>query len=129
MNDRIFIENLRVRCRVGLTPEERSHPQDVIVDVSLFLSLQRALESDSVGDSINYKEVMERISTFVSGKEFVLLEGLAGAVTEELLRASPVERVRLRVRKSKYTTEPSIGVELEREKARRGGGVRRSRRS
>ncbi len=116
MTDRIFVDNLRVVCRVGLTPVERREPQQVIVDVSLFLSLARAARSDEVKDSINYKEVRERITSFANGREFTLLESVAEGVAGAMLDSFPAESVSVRVRKAKYSQEPSIGVEIVRER-------------
>jgi FolB domain-containing protein len=114
MPDRIFIENLRLRCRIGISPTERRRLQDVLIDLSIFVDLEPATRSDDVEDSLNYREVRERVSELVSGEEFGLLESLAGAVADLVLKYPPVERVEVRVRKGKYSTEPSIGVEISR---------------
>jgi FolB domain-containing protein len=116
MTDRIFVDNVRLSCRVGITPEERRQPQEVLVDVSLFLSLASAGRSDDVGDAVNYKEVLQRVSLSVSGREFTLLEGLAEGVVSAVLGAFPVERVVVKVRKAKYSVEPSIGIEVSRDR-------------
>ena len=115
MPDRIFIENLRLSCRVGLSPAERGRPQDVLVDLNVFLDLERAGKTDSVEHSVNYRELRERVSAFVSGEEFGLLESLAEGIAEISLQSPRVERVTVRVRKGKYSGEPSIGVEISRE--------------
>ena len=70
MVDRIFIENLRLKCRIGVTDDERREPQDVIIDVSLFRSLERAAITNSLDDTLNYREAMERISDFVTSGQF-----------------------------------------------------------
>ena len=114
MPDRIFVENLRLSCRIGLTEEERAHAQDVLVDVSLFLGLARPGKSDDLKDSLDYREVTRRIGEFAMGREFNLLESFAEGVAAVSLDAFPVERVTVRARKAKYSGEPSIGVELER---------------
>ena len=116
MTDRIFVDSLRVPCRVGLTPAERREPQDVMVDVSLFLSLTRAARSDDVKDSVNYRDLKARISSVASGREFALLESVAEGIAGAMLDAFPVERVSVRVRKAKYSQEPSIGVEIARDR-------------
>jgi FolB domain-containing protein len=114
MVDRIFIENLRIKCRIGVTEEERRDPQDVILDVNLFRSLDRAAITNSLDDTANYREVMERISDFVSEGEFTLLESLADGLAVRTLNQFGVDRVSVRVRKGKYSSEPSVGVEVVR---------------
>ena len=116
MTDGIFLDNLRVSCRVGLTPAERREPQEVMVDVSLFLSLTRAGRGDEVKDGVNYNDAKARISSFASGREFALLESVAEGIAGAMLEAFPVESVSVRVRKAKYSHEPSIGVEIARDK-------------
>lgn len=115
MEDRIFVENLRLPCRVGMRAEERAIPQDVLVDVSLFLGLSEAGRGEQTAPTVNYREVMKGVSRFVSEGEFALLEGLAEGVSSLALSTFPmVERVRVRARKAKYSSEPSMGVEIER---------------
>lgn len=114
MTDRIFVENLHLDCRVGIMPEERQKAQRIVVDVALFLDLSGASKMDDVASSVNYKEVMERISDVVSSKEFNLVESVAEAIAAKMLGIHAVGRVKVRVRKEKYSLEPSVGVEVER---------------
>lgn len=112
--DTVFIENLRLDCRVGVTDEERRTPQKVLVDVALSLDLSRAASSKKLEDTIDYREAKRQVSQFVSRGEFVLLESLAEGVAALALGGFEVDRVAVRVRKEKYSTEPSIGVRIER---------------
>jgi FolB domain-containing protein len=116
MPDRIFVDNLRLNCVIGITPEERSRAQEVLIDTSLFLDLSRAGNYDDIEQSVNYKTVMQRIIKFASGKEFALLESLAEGTAAAILESFPVERVVVKVRKAKYSFEPSIGVEVSRDR-------------
>jgi 7,8-dihydroneopterin aldolase/epimerase/oxygenase len=114
VEDRIFIENLHLECVIGVTEEERSRPQEVILDISLVLDLRHAAASSSLDDTVNYKEAMQRISALVSGGEFMLLESLVEKIATSVLEAFKVERVVVRARKAKYSGEPSIGIQIER---------------
>lgn len=116
MTDRIFIENLRLRCHIGISPAERNRQQDVLIDINVFVDLALAGRSDDVKDSVNYRELRERTSELVSGKEFGLLENLAEVIADMVLSSHPVKSVVVRVRKGKYSTEPSIGVEISRDR-------------
>ncbi len=117
MDDRIFIDNLRVKCRIGITAEERSEAQEVLVDVSLYHSTRAAGISDKLGDTFDYWAATTRISQFAAEREFSLLESLAEGLALMLLSEFPLVKVAVRVRKAKFSSEPSIGVEIEREKA------------
>ncbi|MDG6918948.1 MAG: dihydroneopterin aldolase [Nitrososphaerota archaeon] len=114
MVDRIFIENLRLKCKVGTQDEERRVSQEILVDVSLTVGLGRAGASDNLDDTIDYRDTIERISQFVTGGEFQLLESLAEGIAAIALKSAGVERVTVQVRKAKYSNEPSIGIEIER---------------
>ena len=116
MNDRIFLDGLRLQCKIGITAEERMEPQEVLMDVSLYMSLARAGASDNLEETVNYRSAIDDISRFASSKEFILLEGLAEGVASLALKTFGVGKVRVRVRKAKYSGEPSIGVEIERER-------------
>ena len=116
MNDRIFLHNLRFKCRIGVTDEERRTPQEVVIDINLIVNLKRAGTSDNLDDTVNYKEALQRISQFVSSNEFRLIETLAERLASLALETRSVERAVVRVRKAKYSGEPSIGVKIERDR-------------
>ena len=114
MADRIFLDDLRLKCRVGITDEERSVPQEILLDISLAVDLKPAGIGDGLGDTVDYNEMMQRVSQFASEREFKLLESLAEGIAALALRIARVEKVTVKVRKAKYSVEPSIGVEIER---------------
>ena len=112
--DKIFIENLALPCRVGITKKERKRRQAVIVDLYLFRDLGEAGISDDPDKTLSYSEVREKVSNFVSKGEFKLLEGIAEGVASLLLANDFVMKVKVRVRKRKYATSPRIGIEITR---------------
>jgi 7,8-dihydroneopterin aldolase/epimerase/oxygenase len=116
MGDRIFIDNLRVKSKTGITEAERREPQEVLLDVSLYVSTRAAGASDDVRDSLDYWVAVKRISDFVSNGEFGLLESMAERLAGLLLEEFPIEKVSVRIRKAKFAGEPSIGVEIVRER-------------
>jgi FolB domain-containing protein len=112
--DKIFIENLVVPCRVGITEKERERRQAVIIDLYIFRDLMDAGISDNPGKTSSYTEIREDVFALVSKGEFKLLESLAEAIASLLLENSIVAKVKVRVRKKKYATSPGIGVEITR---------------
>ncbi|MDG6925671.1 MAG: dihydroneopterin aldolase [Nitrososphaerota archaeon] len=114
MTDRLFVENLRLECRVGISRKERLRPQEVVIDVSLYFDLSRAARRDRIGATVNYKAVMAAVSGFISSRSFNLVESVAEGLAALLLESFPAERVSVKVRKKKYSSEPSVGVEVER---------------
>jgi len=118
--DRIFIENLRVKCRVGTGDAERREPQDVIIDLSIYRSLDRAATTGDMGETINYRKVWEGVADYASTGEFKLVESLASGVASMVMDRFNADRVSVKARKGKYSAEPSIGVEIERARPTRG---------
>ncbi len=114
--DRIFLENVRLKCRIGASDKERSEAQEVVMDLSLFAGLRRAGTTDRIDYTIDYRKVRRQISEFAASREFRLLEGLAEGIASLALKTAGVRRVTVKVRKARYSDEPSVGVEIERMK-------------
>ena len=97
--DSIVIEDLLLRCIVGVNPEERTKLQDVNLQVTLFADLRPAGRSDDLGDTIDYKGLKGDIRALVEGSSYLLIERLAHEVARLCLRRPGVERVLVRVEK------------------------------
>lgn len=91
--NKIIISGLKASCILGIRPEERVSPQQVIVDLSLSLNLTSAAGSDDIKDTIDYDELSAKTLRFIRKSEFKLLEKLAYEVAKlakEYARASEV---------------------------------------
>ena len=97
--DRILIAALPLRCFLGVTDEERSTPQTVIVDLELSLDLAPAAASDAIGHTVNYSSVCAYAEEIAAARPFNLIESLAGAIADILLAKFTVKQVRILVRK------------------------------
>ncbi|NLF17741.1 MAG: dihydroneopterin aldolase [Lentisphaerae bacterium] len=97
--DRIVIEDLLLRCIVGVNPEERTKLQDVNLQVTLYADLRPAGRSDDLADTIDYKGLKGDIRALVEGSSYLLIERLAHEVARQCLRRPGVERVQVRVEK------------------------------
>ena len=92
--DRVEVRDLLLRCIIGINPEERTHPQDVLINLTMFADLRPAGNSDDIGDAVNYKTASKRLTEFA------------------------VERVQVRVEKpGALRFARSVGVEIERTRA------------
>ena len=114
MADKIFIKNLSVSCRVGIAESERRRRQSVIVDVCIFLDLRGAGISDDLKKTLSYSEIRKNVFDFASKGEFKLLESIAEGIASLLLQNDAATKVNVSVRKKKYATHPSIGIEITR---------------
>lgn len=114
LRDKIFIKNLVVPCKIGILEEERRRKQNVIVDVEIFHELREAGITDDVSKTVSYSEIRQKIFDIVSRGEFRLLESVAQNIASLLLKDSGTRKVKVQVRKKKYSKNPLIGIEITR---------------
>ncbi|MBW3595237.1 MAG: dihydroneopterin aldolase [Actinobacteria bacterium] len=107
--DRITISDLRVSTRVGVTDEERSEPQTVLVDLELFVDLHAAGTSDDLRDTVDYDRVATGVAELVRSSETNLLEALAESIARHVCTFTRVERVTVGVAKASPPVEEDVG--------------------
>lgn len=97
--DKLKIRELAVRCRVGVTAEERRRPQEVLVTVTLHADLRKACRTDRLADTVDYKAIKLKILDEGETRTFKLIETLAQRVAELALEDARVEAVEVVVQK------------------------------
>lgn len=113
--DRIHVRDLLLRGIIGINPDERAKHQDILINMTLFADLTAACQSDRIEDSVNYKEVKNRVVEMVEGSAYFLLEGLAQHIAEICLANPMVQHVRVLVEKpGALRFARSVGVEISR---------------
>jgi dihydroneopterin aldolase len=116
--DTIFIESLRVDALIGVYAHERGAVQPLLFDIRLGYDTRVPAASDDVADAVDYAAVCEWVRAFVAGRRPQLLEALAEALVEELLRLRGVRSVWLRIRKpeaARALGADAVGVEIVRD--------------
>jgi dihydroneopterin aldolase len=122
MPDHIVIERLEFRGRCGVTPEERTRPQPLAVDLALDCLLGPAGLSDNLAHTIDYAKVAQRVVEVGTAQDSCLLEAMAERLLAMLFEEFPIERVKLWVRKlhpPMTHVAGSVGVTVERAKPAR----------
>ncbi len=115
--DKIIICDLLTRGPIGISEEERSRPQDILINVTLYADTRRAAQSDSIEDCVNYSTVAGKIIKLAEGNKRKTVEAFAQDIADLCLDYSQVQRVLVRVEKtSAVRFTKSVGVEIEREK-------------
>jgi dihydroneopterin aldolase len=116
--DTIRIRRLRVPCIIGTTEPERARLQEVVIDVSLQISLAAAGRSDRLEDTVDYSQLAARLTAQIGASSFRLLEALAEAVASTCLADRRVQRVEVRVEKPRaIPLARSAAVRIARERA------------
>ncbi len=118
--DRVFVHGLEVACTIGVKPEERRSPQELIVDLELETDCSVAGASDDLADAVDYEALAGRVRAVAQRLEPKLVEALAEAIAADVIRHQPrVSSVMVRV--AKLAVVPgaaAVGVEIRR--SRRG---------
>ena len=113
--DRIHIEDLLLRCIIGVYPEERREKQDVCISVTLFADLRQAGATDNLEHTVDYRAVKLQIREFVEHSSFQLVERLAEGIAAICLATPRVEKTVVRVEKpGALRFARTVAVEIER---------------
>jgi dihydroneopterin aldolase len=109
-SDRLLLEDVRFYGHHGASKAEQAVCIWFSVDAELSLDLTPAAVSDELGATVDYGAVARRIVQVGTEGRVNLIERLAGAIAQALLREFPVERVRVRVRKLAPPLEGLVGT-------------------
>ena len=113
--DRIHIRDLALRCLIGVFPEERREKQDVIINIVLECDLRKAGRTDRLEDTVNYKDLKDRIVQRIEPSKFFLIEKMADCIAGLCLRTRGVKAVTVTVDKPGALTKArSAAVEIRR---------------
>lgn len=97
--DEIHIRDLKFRCIVGVYEEERREKQDVVAQITLYLDLRVAGETDDMNDTVDYKALKKQILAMAEESSFRLVEALAEHIARICLKDDRVRRVAVAVDK------------------------------
>ena len=93
MTDRIDLRGLTVRGNHGVFEHERSDGQEFVVDLTVWIDLDRAAASDDLTDTLDYGALAVRAADIVSGPARNLIETVAAAIAEDVMRDERVHAV------------------------------------
>jgi dihydroneopterin aldolase len=97
MSVTIELRDLRLFGRHGVHPHEKEEGQDFVFDVDLDVG-DRGI-SDRLEDAADYRDVARAVQDVSDARSYDLLEALAAAVADELVRRFAAERAVVRVMK------------------------------
>ncbi len=119
--DRILIQDLLVRCIVGVDAHEREEKQDVLVQITMDTDLRRAGRTDALEDTLDYRALKKQVLRVAENSRFRLVEALAQCIAEECLKDERVAQVRVAVEKpSALRFARTVGVEIVRRRSAGG---------
>lgn len=95
--DSIQLTGIRCYGYVGLLPEEQVLGQWFEVDLTLWLDLAAAGESDEISDTLDYRQAIAMVKHLLKTSKFALVEKLANAIAQSILQLDKVQQVRVQL--------------------------------
>ncbi|MEM8639262.1 MAG: dihydroneopterin aldolase [Cyanobacteria bacterium P01_G01_bin.54] len=99
--DAIEVNGIRAYGYTGALPEEQVLGQWFSVDLTLWLDLSLAGNSDRLPDTLNYQQAIAIVTQQIQTAKFALIERLATVIAEELLTLSLLKKVRVELTKER----------------------------
>lgn len=128
MADRIELRGLRIRGHHGVHENERRDGQNFVVDVTVWIDLDRAAATDDLADTLDYGALAQRAADIVSGPPKNLIEAVAAAVAEDVMRDERIHAVEVVLHKPQapipLTFDDVAVVARRSRRLARGGGAR-----
>lgn len=97
---KLSIANFRCYAYHGVDTAEKKLGGQYQIDIDLWYDAGPAIKTDALTNAVNYQNVLYTISDFVNVENYNLIETLAGAILEALMREfSMLEEATIRIRK------------------------------
>ena len=111
--DKIFVNDLKVECIVGILPFEREKTQPLLVSMGLETSLEEAGRTGALNKSIDYALLSERVKSYIVERKAGLLEELAVELCDLIEKEFKPESVKISLNKPNAVADAkSVGIEI-----------------
>jgi FolB domain-containing protein len=113
--DRILVRDLLLRGIVGVKPDERANPQDILITLVLVADLRPVGASDRLDDAVNYRTLTKQVIALVEGSAFETVEKLATEIARIIVTGHAVAEAEVTVEKpGALRFARSVGVTVRR---------------
>lgn len=89
MADRIELKGLKAYGYHGVFDFEKRQGQDFVVDMTCWLDLKLAAETDDLNDTVSYADLAEIAHAVVTGEPFDLIEKVSGVIADQVMETYP----------------------------------------
>ena len=97
--DKIFINEMVVDTIIGIYPHERENKQAVTINIEIDCDLAKAGETDKLEDTVNYKDINDKVRQHVSNSDYLLIEKMAASIASICFETIGVEAVKVGIEK------------------------------
>jgi FolB domain-containing protein len=114
--DLIHIKDLSVTGIIGINPDERVNPQEILVNATLWVDTRPAAESDDILDAANYRTITKAMIAHIEAGQPLLVERLVQGLADLAFATEPrVEEVEITVEKpGALRFARSVGITIHR---------------
>ena len=110
----IRITDLSLLTIIGIFDWERTRKQKVVINVEIRFNAAKAVRSDKIENTIDYKTITKKIIKHVEGSRYLLLEKLTDQVLQIVMDDPKVRSAKVRVDKpGALRFAKSVSIELE----------------
>ena len=118
-HDYIELNNIIAATRLGVTAEEQSKIQDIVINLKLYKELKLPGISDNVEDTINYANVINFIYQELTKTKFHLIESLAEHLINQVANLFSPNAIEIDISKINppldYYPDSKISIHIYRE--------------
>jgi FolB domain-containing protein len=97
--DKITIHNLEVHYKIGVSLEERSQPQRLLVCLEMERDYSDAARTDDLARTVDYYKVAQRLIHFGDGQSWKLIEKLAADVMDMVFAEFAIDTLEIEIKK------------------------------
>ena len=112
--DIISIKDLEVFYRVGVSDEERERPQKLLITIDMEKDVSRTTETDDIADTIDYYAVSRQLLNFGEGRNWKLIEKLAGDIAGMIVKEFGAAAATIEVKKFVLPVANYVSVTVRR---------------
>ena len=117
---RIFIRDLQLPCRIGVTKSERRNRQRLAINLDLEIEPRR-VRKDRIGEVVDYTDIIAEVRSIALESEFRLLESLAERLAQACFAHPRICGVQVRIEKLDLVSEAAgVGIEIDRRRPAKG---------
>ena len=114
---RIHIRGLEIQARIGVTNEERSSPQRLLFNMTIWPRQTEAPLEDKIERTVDYAAVCDETKRFVQARSDRLVETLAEALATRLLELFAIDQIEIELRKFILPDVEYVSVTVTRTRA------------
>lgn len=113
--DRIYVEDLRVKGTIGIFDWEKKIKQEISLSYEIDHDNLSASKEDKIEATTDYKTITKKIIAFIEDNKFELVETFAEKIAEMVITDFDVNWIKLRVSKpGALRFSKDVGVIIER---------------